>query len=260
MKNKQVDIIVEARMTSSRLPGKILLEAVNKPLLELMIERLRKIKIVDNVIIATTSNTNDDIIVSLCERLNVPFFRGSENDVLGRVVETAQKFKTDIIVEITSDNPLVDPALTEKVIAEFLRKSDQFDFLSNDMGCYSNNYKITYPLGLCNTKVFKTSLLEEVARSTNKKVDREHVVNYIINNPKKYRLFNIEAENEYRRSDIRLTLDYLEDYKVIKKVFENLYPFYPDFSAKDILDFLDAFPDVKDLNKNCIQERYEKKE
>ena len=88
-----------------------------------------------------------------------------------------------------------------KVIEVFLEKENKVDFVSNDMGCYSDDYELTFPLGLCNTKVFKSSLLEEAEKSTNDPVDREHVVNYIINNPDKYRLYNVEASGEYRRSD-----------------------------------------------------------
>ena len=253
----QIDIIVEARMSSSRLPEKILLNVLYKPLLELMIERLNIIDLVDNIIIATTKNPKDDVIVSLCEELNTPFFRGSENDVLGRVLQAAQKYETDIIVEITSDNPLVDPELCKYVIEEFLNKMDEFDFVSNDMGCYSSDYEITYPLGLCNTKIFKTSLLEEVEKSTTNPVDREHVVNYIINNPDKYKLYNVEASGEYQRTDMRFTLDYPQDYEVIRSVFEALYPSKPNFTASDIINFLDANPHIKDLNKDCVQERYE---
>jgi len=255
-KKCKIDIIVEARMTSSRLPGKILLTAIEKPLLQLMIERLRRIKFVNDVIIATTTNQNDNAIVSLCEQLRVSFFRGSENDVLGRVLKAAKQYRTDIIVEITSDNPLVDPDLCNKVIEVFLEKENEVDFVSNDMGCYIDDCDVTFPLGLCNTKVFKTSLLEESEKSTNDPVDREHVVNYIINNPDKYRLYNVEASGEYRRSDMRVTLDYPQDYEVIRSVFEALYPSNPKFTASDIIDYLDANPHIKDLNKDCVQKRY----
>jgi len=111
-------------------------------------------------------------------------------------------------------------------------------------------------LGLCNTKVFRRTLLEKVAKTTSNAVDREHVVNNIVNNPGKYSLFNVNAKKKYNRSDIRLTLDYPEDYEVIKSVFEALYPLNPDFTADDIVSYLDENKKIKSLNKNCVQQKY----
>ncbi len=108
------------------------MSAGGKPLLEHMIERLNRIKNVSNVIIATTTNESDNEIIKLADKVGVPYYRGSENDVLGRVVETAQKFDTDIIVEITSDNPLIDPSLSTKVIDKLLELYDTVDYVSND--------------------------------------------------------------------------------------------------------------------------------
>jgi spore coat polysaccharide biosynthesis protein SpsF len=255
IKNK-IDVIVEARMTSSRLPGKILLTACGIPLLQLMIERLKRIDLVNGIIVATTTNKSDDVIVSLCSQLDINCFRGDENDVLGRVVEAAQQYKTDIIVEITSDNPLIDPHLCNDIIKKYLELDPNIDFVSNDVGCYRDDVKVTFPLGLCNTKVFRRTLLEKVAKTTSNAVDREHVVNNIVNNPGKYSLFNVNAKKIYNRSDIRLTLDYPEDYKVIKSVFEALYPLNPDFTADDIVSYLDENKKIKSLNKNCVQQKY----
>ena len=253
---KKIDVIVEARMTSSRLPGKKLLTACGLPLLQLMIERLKMIHLVDDIIIATTTNQSDDIIVSLCNQLGVHYFRGSEDDVLGRVVKAAQQYKTDIIVEITSDNPLIDPDLCNNIIEKYLELGLNIDFVSNDIGCYRDDVKITFPLGLCNTKVFKRTLLEEVEKIAFHQADREHVVNYIVNNPDKYNTYNIYAQKKYCRPDIRLTLDYPEDYKVIKNVFEALYSLKANFTADDIIAYLDKNIKIKSLNENCIQQRY----
>jgi len=255
VKNK-IDVIVEARMTSSRLPGKILLTACGIPLLQLMIERLKRIDLVNDIIVATTTNKSDDVIVSLCGQLDINCFRGDENDVLGRVVQAAQQYKTDIIVEITSDNPLIDPHLCNDIIKKYLELDPNIDFVSNDVGCYRDDVKVTFPLGLCNTKVFRRTLLEKVAKTTSNAVDREHVVNNIVNNPGKYSLFNVNAQKKYNRSDIRLTLDYPEDYEVIKSVFEALYPLNPDFTADDIVSYLDENKKIKSLNKNCVQQKY----
>ena len=251
-KNK-IDVIVQARMTSSRLPGKILLTACDIPLLQLMIERLKKIHLVNDIIIATTTNKSDDVIVSLCDQLNISWFRGNENDVLGRIVKAAQHYKTDIIVEITSDNPLIDPNLCNDIIKNYLELDPNIDFAAIDV----DNSKSAFPLGLCSAKVFRRTLLEKVEKATSHPLDREHVVNYIVKHPDKYRLFNVNAKEKYYRSDIRLTLDYLEDYEVVKKVFEALYPSKPDFTVDDIISYLDKNTKIKFLNKNCIQQKKE---
>ncbi|MEK7376919.1 MAG: glycosyltransferase family protein [Candidatus Margulisiibacteriota bacterium] len=248
-KKKQIDVIVEARMTSSRLPGKTLFKAAGKPLLELMIERLRRIPEIDNVIVATTENTKDDLIADLCKRCNVACFRGDEDDVLGRVVKAAKRFGTDIIVEITGDNPLVDPGISSQVIKEFLKNEKNIDYAANDV-------MVTFPIGF-NTRAFSRALLEKVERSTNDPVDREHVVNYICKRPDEFRMHNIAAKGPLRRTDIRLTMDTAEDYKVIKSVFEALYPSNHQFLAQDIIDYLDKNPDIKNINKEIVQRTYD---
>ena len=252
---QKVDIIVEARMTSTRLPGKVLMEAAGKPLLELMIERLKKISQIDDVIIATTTNRNDNKIEDLANKMQVKCFRGSEDDVLKRVLLAALEFKTDVIVEITGDNPLIDKTISEKVIDFFLKNQKDYDYVSNDANIHDDIYNISCSLGF-NTKVFKTKLLAEIDKKTNHPIDREHVVNYVFNKNENYRIYNFEGSKEINRPDIRLTLDYLEDYKVIKSIFDSLYSNNNYFSALDIMTFLDNNPQIKALNSNCTQNRY----
>ena len=254
--NRQVDVIVEARMTSTRLPGKVMLNAAGKPLLEHMIERLQRIQGINNIIIATTVNNSDNCVVDLADALGVLFFRGSENDVLGRVLKAAQFFGTDIIVEITGDNPLIDPGIASSVVEAFLQREDNIDYVANDIGCYRDDVDVTFPLGF-NTKVFKRKLLERVERLTDHPEDREHVVNYICKNPQVFSFYNVTAEEKYRRNDIRLTVDVYEDYQVVKAVLEVLYPDKPDFTADDIIDFLDVNEDIRNLNRHVIQRTYD---
>ena len=151
----------------------------------------------------------------------------------------------------------MDPDLCQNIIKVFLDKGDEIDFVSNDIGCYRDDFLVTYPLGLCNTKVFKRCILEKAEKLAHNSTDREHVVNYIINNSDEFKIYNVETSGKYFRSDIRLTLDYLEDYKVIKAIFEALYVTNSNFTASEIIDYLDANPDIKMLNTNCIQERYQ---
>lgn len=248
MGDKQVDVIVEARMRSSRLPGKVLLPGCGKPMLHHMVERLSWIPEVSNIIIATTLNRADDCIVELAEKLGVRCFRGDEDDVLGRVVKAASYFGTDVIVEITGDNPLLDPGISSKVIRAFLEHGNKVDFVTNDL-------IMTFPLGF-NTRAFNRTLLESVEKEATHPVDREHVVNYICKRPQHFKIYNIEAQGIYRRPDLRLTLDIQQDYQVIKAVFDALYAENPKFSVKDIISFLDAHPKIRDLNKDVVQRAY----
>ena len=118
-----INISIEARMTSSRLPGKVLKLINNKPNLEIMVERIKKAKLISNIIVATTTNKEDDVLVNWCEENNIDYFRGSENNVYDRVVKTHEKFNTDIIVELTGDCPLLDPILIDEAITVFLNNN-----------------------------------------------------------------------------------------------------------------------------------------
>jgi spore coat polysaccharide biosynthesis protein SpsF len=252
---KKIDIIVEARTNSKRLPGKLLMKILDRPVLDLMIERLKTINQINDIIIATTINKDDDIIEQIAKENNVKFFRGSEEDVLGRVVGVINFFKTDIVVQITGDNPLVDKNLTEELISFFLDNYKKYDFICNDAGIYNSKYKKEFPLGL-NTKIFKSSILIEVEKKTKNPVDREHIVNYILKNSDQFKVLSYKAPPQLCRQDVRLTLDYMEDFNLIRLVYENLYPQNKNFNIMNVIDFLDKNLKIKNLNSKCLQKIY----
>jgi len=232
-------------MTSSRLPGKGLKEILGKPTLHHMIDRLKRIRGISGIIIATTTNTADDPIVELASKLNVRSFRGDEEDVLGRVVKAAQHFDTDIIVQITGDSTLVDPEVSQRVLDVYLQKNDPLNYVCNDL-------VYTYPIGL-NTHVFSSELLSSIEPLAIEQKDREHVVRYFLRNQQSFKIVALEAEEPYRRPEVRLTLDTEEDFQLIKSVYGALYPLNPAFSISDILQFLDANPEVSAINKEVVQ-------
>jgi spore coat polysaccharide biosynthesis protein SpsF len=233
---------IEARMTSSRLPGKVLLEAAGKPLLEHMIERLRRVHALDEIVIATTEEASSDPIAALGERLGVGVFRGSEEDVLARVLGAARAAEADLIVETTGDCPLIDPATVDEVIARF-----------NDGGAdyCSNLLERTFPIGMA-VQAFPTAVLAEVAELTQDPADREHVSLYIYEHPERYRLRNV-AFDRPESAELRLTVDTLEDYALVKAVFEELYPRDRAFGLDAILALLEARPDLANLNREIQQ-------
>ncbi len=236
---------IEARMTSSRLPGKVLAPLGGKPALEVMVERLRCIPSIDEIVVATTSNETDEPVQALAERLGVGFWRGSENDVLQRVLDAARAHAADVIVEFTGDCPLIDPEIAGRVIDTY--KTSGVDYVSNVL-------KRSFPMGM-ETQVFACSVLEDVARRTQDDQDHEHVSLYIYRNPQIYSLLNVEADAEQARPELRLTLDTKEDLAVISAIYEALAPRSPVFSLAEMLAFLDANPDIAAIN-SAVQHRH----
>ena len=229
-------------MTSSRLPGKVLARAAGRPLLAYMIERLERCPKLDAIVVATTTNPADDPVVELAERLGAGTFRGSEEDVLGRVLGAADAHGAELIVETTGDCPLIDPKIVGEVI-------DRFD--AGDADYCSNMLERTYPRGM-EVQVFPTAVLAEVDRLTDAPSDREHVSLYIYEHPERYRLVGVQAVPP-RGGDVRLTVDTPEDLALVRAVFEELYPRDPAFGLGDILDLLDARPELRALNRDVEQ-------
>jgi len=236
--------IIEARMTSTRLPGKVLKQACGKPLLAHQIERLRKVNKLDQIVIATTINKTDDPVVILAEELEVGFYRGSENDVLARVLSAAQFHHADIIVEILGDCPAIDPKLVSQCIDAYM---------SRDVDYVSNALERTFPGGMV-TQVFSAAILEEVEGYTRKdKHAREHVSVPIYTQPDRYKLFNVVAPARLNRPDLIIELDEPDDYKLIKAIFEHFYPNKKNFDCEDIIGFMDKNIDIKNINLGVVR-------
>jgi spore coat polysaccharide biosynthesis protein SpsF len=229
---------IEARMTSTRLPGKVLADIGGKPSLERMVERLRHVPELDQIVIATTLNETDDPVEALALKIGVGLHRGSEEDVLMRVLDAAHAHKADVIVELTGDCPLIDPAIVSRVINAYRLK--RVDYVSNVL-------ERTFPIGM-DTQVFATKVLEDVARRTGDPTDHEHVSLYIYNHPEIYSLGNVAAEGREKRPKIRLTMDTPEDLEVIRHIFASLGHSRTDFSLAEMLAFLEANPAIAAIN------------
>jgi spore coat polysaccharide biosynthesis protein SpsF len=236
---------IEARMASTRLPGKVLLPAQGRPMLELMIERLRRVPELDAIVVATTENKSDDAVEKLAARLGVGCWRGSEDDVLSRVLDAARAFDADVIVETTGDCPLIDPGVVSEAIAAYLR---------SDVDYVSNVLVRSYPIGM-DTQVFSTQILADAAGRTIDASDREHVSLYIYRHPERYRLLNVAAPPSLASPDLRLTLDTPEDLQVIRAVFAAFAAQGSDFSLAQIMGFLASNPAVARINAE-VKHRY----
>lgn len=233
-----VNISIEARMTSSRLPGKVLKPINNKPNLEIMIQRVKKAKLVDNIIVATTTNKTDDIIVQWCIENNIDYFRGSENNVFDRVLKTHQHFNSDIIVELTGDCPLLDPMLIDEAISIYLNNS--YDYILNDL-------ETTYPVGM-GVQVYSLATLLSV--STDRELtyeDKEHVSPYLYTSGK-YNIYNIKAPQELTMPELSVTLDTQEDFELIQTICSSFDNF--DFSLKEIIAYAKNNLEILNINKD----------
>lgn len=230
-------------MKSSRLPGKVLLPVCGKPLLELMIERLRQVPELDGIVIATTADPSCQPIEDLAKRLGVGCFRGSEDDVLDRVLRSAQSAQADLIVELTGDCPLIDPDLVSEVIREFR---------SRDVDYCANVLQRTHPRGM-DVQVFPTKVLARVAELTNEPSDREHVSIYIYTHPERFRLHNVTSSLSPEDADLRLTVDTPDDFKLVSEIFQRLYPANPRFGLSDILRLMREHPELRAINSHVKQ-------
>ncbi len=239
----KVVCIIEARLKSSRLPGKVLKPIMGKPMLELMCERLQRSRLIDDLVIATTDQESDEPIVDLAKKIGVLFFRGSEDDVLLRVLNAAKTYKADIIVETTGDCPLNDPAMVDKVVADFLMGGADF---------VSNTLQYSTPRGT-DVRVFKTESLNEINDISDDLADHEHVSLHYWEHPEKYRLRNVSTDFDESVKDWRLTVDTIEDFNLVKKIYEGLYFKNSAFNLSDIIKFIKENPELLKFNENIIQ-------
>lgn len=241
VKHEKIVIVVQARMGSSRLPGKVLLPILGKPLLLHMLDRVRASVMPDLVVVATTTEAEDDPIVGLCLEEEIQCFRGHSTDLLDRHYKAGKYCRADVVVKIPSDCPLIDPAVINRVLCYYMHHRDSCDFISN-------LHPATYPDGN-DVEVMPMPVLERTWKEARQPHEREHTTPYIWDNPELFRIGNVEWESglDYSMSH-RWTIDYREDYEFIKKVYEHLYPRNPIFGMMDILRLLEDRPDIARIN------------
>ncbi|CAN5543607.1 glycosyltransferase family protein [soil metagenome] len=243
MNNSRIVCVIQARTGSTRLPNKILLPLAGKPLLIRMSERVMRSALIDETIIATTSDPEDDIVADLCKENNLKCYRGSVNDLLDRHYNAALECKADIIVKIPSDCPLIDPDIIDKVLRFYKNNSDRFDYVSN-------LHPATYPDGN-DVEVMPMVVLQQALKNSTSKMEREHTTPYIWERPEKFRIGNVEWETELNYSmSHRWTIDYSQDYDLIKNIYEILYRVNPFFGINDILSLLNCNPSLQKINSD----------
>ena len=239
--------IIQARMGSTRLPGKVMMKIREKPILYYVINQVRQSKKLDNVVIATTTLTEDTQIMNYVKLLQENIFRGDPENVLDRYYQCAKEYNADIIVRITADCPLIDPRIIDKCISEF--ENGDFDYLSNtikkenDVWNYHHN---GFPIGIA-LEVFTFNALKKAKTEAKKPSEKEHVSPYMVNNSNLFKLGNIE--NDENQSDIRLTVDHKIDFDLIQIIIEH-FKECKYFSMDQLVSFLNKNPQLKQMNSN----------
>lgn len=228
--------IVQARMGSTRLPGKVLQTILEKTVLEHIVDRLRCSKLVNKIIVATAEERTDDEIEYLCNRKNITCFRGSQDDVLDRFYRAALMFSADIVVRITADDPLKDPEIVDKAIQIMLE---------NDYDYVSNTIEPTYPEGI-DVEVFTFAALKKAHQEARRASEREHVTPYIWKNPDEFKIYNFKNGQDF--SSFRWTLDTEDDLIFIRKVYTALYKEGQTFLMKDVLELIEKEPSLSLIN------------
>ena len=228
-------------MSSSRLPGKALKPLYGRPMVTWLMERLQRCRTVDVVCLATSSQDDDDPLERTANDAGIECYRGPLDDVLGRVLGAAKSVEADLIVEMTGDCPLADPAIVDAAVERYLRGG--YDYLINLLDGF------TFPNGF-DIQVYSVELLEEVSRLANDPQDRVDVTPYIYHNADRYRCLNLLAPEALDRPRYRLCVDHEEDFEAVSRIFEALHPAKPEFNAFDIVRFLDERPDLASMNTN----------
>ncbi|OQA34672.1 MAG: 3-deoxy-manno-octulosonate cytidylyltransferase [Betaproteobacteria bacterium ADurb.Bin341] len=228
--------ILQARSSSSRLPGKVLRPILGVPMLLRQIERIQRSRMLHSLVVATSSDASDDALAATCAQNGIACFRGSLDDVLDRFYQAAQSQKATDVVRLTGDCPLADPEVIDKVIQEYLEAN--VDYAANAL-------EPSYPDGL-DVEAFRFAVLERAWRDAHMVSEREHVTPYIYKHPEQFKLLKVcNAEN---LSHLRWTVDNPEDFEFVSRIYEALYPGKADFTTADILAYLRQHPGLGAVN------------
>jgi spore coat polysaccharide biosynthesis protein SpsF len=233
---------IEARMAATRLPGKVMFPLAGAPVLQRLVERVRRAKLIDEVVVASTVSPPDEVIADLCGRIDCRVYRGPVEDITQRLLGAAKD--ADVVVQLTGDCPLIDPDHIDETVR---RLTDaKADYASNSLhGC-------TFPIGF-DVRAFTMEALRRSADLSDDPVDRVHGSYFIYRNPQLFRLIGWQAPGELHWPELRLTVDEPADYELVRRVFEHLYPAKPDFGAAEVVALLRQRPEWVAINSAVRQ-------
>jgi len=236
-------VILQARMSSTRLPQKVLRDIVGKPMLQHQIERIQHAKLVDNIVVATSKNKEDEKIVRLCKKLNIPFFQGDLNDVLDRYYHAAKLYHYEQIIRLTGDCPLIDSRIIDDVVS--LHMQENADYTSNCRHA-------CLPDGL-DVEVFTIQALQKSWAQAKKPSEREHVTQYIRNHSDLFKIVDYKVKENL--SHYRWTVDEPEDFNFVTQIYQHLYDKTKNFTFQDILLLLKKHPELNQINNHLIRDQ-----
>ncbi|QYK69659.1 MULTISPECIES: cytidylyltransferase domain-containing protein [Paenibacillus] len=234
--------IIQARMGSTRLPGKVSLDLLGVTVLERVVERIKKVKQINKIVVATTDLTADETIVNLAHKAEVEVYRGSESDVLKRYYEAAVTYNADVIIRITSDCPVIDPVIIDELIKNYIMGS--YDYVSNTI-------ERSYPRGL-DAEVFSFASLEKAHLEAKSTEQREHVTPYIYQNPDRFSMLSVTCAKDY--SNYRWTLDTTEDWELIQQIY-TYFKDWDSFNWQDIVELMETRPEIALINSHVEQKK-----
>ncbi|HEY7314145.1 MAG TPA: glycosyltransferase family protein [Gemmataceae bacterium] len=235
--------IIQARMGSTRLPGKVLMDIAGEPMLARVLKRVRRASMLDEIVIATTREPADQAIADFCAAHGCRCFRGSSNDVLDRYYQAARQCGAGVVVRLTADCPLLDPVLIDRVVTTFHQRWPAMDYVSNVLP------PRTFPRGL-DTEVFSFDALAQAWRDDQDPAGREHVTPFLYRHPERFRLYRIAADADY--SHLRCTVDTSEDRELAVRIYHGQG--HDDFSWRDMIAFLTRQPHLLEINR-AIQQK-----
>jgi len=246
MQNTKLKIVavIQARMGSTRLSKKAIKKILGKTLIEWVRYRLQFSQMVDQIVLSTADTAENDVLAEHAEKIGLEYYRGSESDLISRLLETAKKFSADAIIRITGDCPLVDPKMVDGLVKKYLEDPENIDYVCNIL-------PPTYPDGM-DIEIISPAALKKLDKEVKNKLYREWLTTTIMENPDKYRILNVPYERNI--SDLRLTVDYPEDFELAEKIFKNLHEEGKIFFMEDILQLFKKEPSLIGINKNRIDQ------
>lgn len=250
LKNEKVVVIIQARMGSTRLPGKVLLDLGGKPMLARVVSRCRQATMVDQVVIATSDDPSDDAIENYCIAQGYPYLRGSLHDVLDRYYQAARQFEASIIVRITADCPLIDPAVIDQVVSALIggEQESEWDFVANRL---PPPWKRSYPIGL-DVEVCTFSALERAWKEAKEAHQREHVMPYLYEQEGRFQVLVLNHIPDY--GDLRWTVDTPEDLALIRQIYSR-FDGEDEFSWMDVIELFQHEPALAEINASVAPKR-----
>ena len=239
--NRRVVAILQARMGSSRLPGKVLASVAGQPMLALIVKRVLPVQCVDQLVVATTQLPQDDQIEALANNLGIPCFRGAEEDCLDRYYQAARQFEAEVVVRLTGDSPLLDTGFVDWVVKQYLSANPPYDYIDSVLSK-------TFPVGL-SVEVFSFEVLAIAWREDTNTWRREHVTPFIHRHPNRFRVLHLVSPQDY--SHMRWTVDTSEDLAFVRRIYDHFG--HDRFFWREVLAVLEQHPEWLEINRHVKQ-------